>query len=297
MVRGSGDTRTPMVNNIIANLVALLFNFLLIYGVGPFPRLEVRGAAIANLLSRMVGATLALSVVSRGNHQITIRWFEKFTFDMDIARRVFMVGLPAAMEQFVMRSGQILFTRTVSGLGTAVYAAHQVALNIVSLSFTPGQGFGMAATTLVGQSLGAKRPDWAERCARTTRFMGSFIAGGMSILFFFFGDKVAALYSPNDLTVVANAAVALKIIACVQIFQSTQFIFAGALRGAGDTRWPLYSTMAGVWGFRVILAHFFVNVFGWGLVGAWLSMACDQLMRSAVIVYRFNTGKWKLKEV
>lgn len=299
MVRGSGDTRTPLYNNILTNLVNLVGNFILINGYFGFPQLGVTGAAVATLLSRMVGSLLALYVVMRGHHQITIPLREKFVFDFDIARRVLLVGIPAAIEQFVMRFGQILFTRTVSGLGTTVYAAHQVALNIVSLSFSPGQGFGMAATTLVGQSLGAKRPDWAEKCGWMTQRVGMVVAGTMALVFFFFGDKIAWFYAPNpeDYLVVQNAAIALKIIAFVQIPQSSQFILAGALRGAGDTKWTLISTAVGVWGFRVVLSYLFVRIFQWGLVGAWLAMAADQLMRSLVVLLRFRSGKWKLREV
>ena len=297
MVRGSGDTRTPLYNNIVTNLVNLVFNYLLINGIWIFPELGVTGAAVATCMSRMVGAFLALYVVLNGKHQITISLKEKFSFDFDIARRVFAVGIPAAIEQFVMRLGQILFTRTVSGLGTTVYAAHQVALNIVSLSFSPGQGFGMAATTLVGQSLGAKRPDWAEMSARATRKIGMFVAGTMAVVFFFFGAQVAWFYAPTEPLVVENAAIALKIIALVQIAQSSQFILAGALRGAGDTKWTLISTVVGVWGFRVVLSFILVQLLNWGLVGAWIAMAVDQLMRSAVILYRFNSNKWKTVRV
>ena len=297
IVRGAGDTKTPMFNNVVSNLVNLVFNYILINGIAGFPRMEVAGAAVATLLSRVVGAILALYVVLNGKHQIYIDLKTKFVFNFDLLRRVMNISIPSALEQFVMRAGQILFVKTVSGLGTTVYAAHQVALNIVSLSFTPGQGFAMAATTLVGQSLGANRSDWAEKCTRITRQLGLYVAITMGVVFFFAGDKIAYLYSPEDMDVVRNAAIALQIIAFVQPFQSAQFIYAGALRGAGDTKWPLYSTIAGVWGFRVTLSYLFVQILGWGLHGAWYAMVLDQLMRSTVVTLRFNNGGWKKKRI
>ena len=186
----------------------------------------------------------------------------------------------------------IIFTRTISGLGTVTYAAHQVALNITSLSFTTGMGFAMSATSLVGRSLGAKKPDMAEMLANSAHKLAMMVSGAVAVILFFFGRQVALLYS-NDLAVITQAAIALKIIALVQPSQSTQFVLAGALRGAGDTKWPLYSTIIGVWGFRVLLSYLFVQVLGYGLVGAWVAMAVDQFARSSIILYRFRSNKWK----
>ncbi|MCL2548786.1 MAG: MATE family efflux transporter, partial [Symbiobacteriaceae bacterium] len=293
MVRGSGDTRTPMVNNIIGNIVNVICNVFLINGLWFFPALGVTGAGLSRIISRSLGAILALSVVSHHDHPISISWREKFSFDFGLLKNVVTIGIPAALEQFVMRFGQIQFVRIVSGLGTDIYAAHQVALSIFSLSFSPGMGFGMAATTLVGQSLGARRPDWAEQSTRVTRKTGTWVAGFMGVIFFLFGAQIAWLYAPNDPLVVENAAVALKIIAFVQIMQSTQFIYVGALRGAGDTSWPLYATFIGVWGVRVVFAHLLVVVFDFGLIGAWLAMSADQCVRWLIVTYRFNSGKWK----
>ncbi|MGI6344576.1 MAG: MATE family efflux transporter [Bacillota bacterium] len=200
------------------------------------------------------------------------------------------------IEQVVMRFAMMTFTRVVSGLGTTIYAAHQIGINITGLSFSPGMGFGMAATSLVGRSLGAKRPDRAEMYGWQTRRIGMFVASAMGLLFFFGGGLLASLYS-DEAPVIADAARVLRIIALVQPLQSTQFILAGALRGAGDTRWPLIATFVGTVGVRVSLALLFVNVFGWGLLGAWLAMAIDQTTRSAFIYFRYRSGRWKTVKV
>jgi putative MATE family efflux protein len=213
-----------------------------------------------------------------------------------LIQRIIKVGAPAMLEQLVMRFGMVTYTRVVSGLGTMVYAAHQIGMNIVGLSFTPGMGFGMAATSLVGRSLGRKRPDWAETYGWQTRRIGTMVATFMGFVFFFGGGYLAALYT-DDPDVIKNAATALKIIALVQPLQSTQFILAGALRGAGDTRWPLISTLVGVVFVRVALATLFVKVLNWGLMGAWLAMAIDQCTRSMFIYFRYRSGHWKTARV
>ena len=290
-VRGAGDTNTPMINNTAVNLINLVFNYLLINGVFGFPRLEVAGAAWATLLSRVVGMFMALYVVSTGKNNITIPWRDKFSFNWDIARRVAKVGMPSMIEQLFMRGGNLIYTTVVTGLGTTTYAAHLVAMNISQLSMSPGMGFGMAATTLVGQSLGAKRPDWAKECGWVTQKMSMTWAIPMTLLFFFGGEFVAKFYS-DDPEVISMAVNVIRIVAFTQIPQISQFVLGGALRGAGDTKWPLISTFIGVWGFRVVLGFFLVNTMELGLNGAWLALAIDQLARSGIILYRYWSGKW-----
>ncbi len=180
----------------------------------------------------------------------------------------------------------------MAGLGTVVYAAHQIALSILGLSFQPGQGFGIAASSLVGRSLGAGDPKKAEEYAKETRRMGSVVATVIAILFFFFGSDIVSLYS-TDPEIIRNATGALKIIALVQPFQVSQLILAGALRGAGDTFWPLIATFIGALPFRLIIAYVLVNNFGMGLTGAWAAVLVDQLVRWFFVMMRFRTGKWK----
>lgn len=296
ILRGAGDTRTPMRYNIIANVVNVILNLLLINGYLGFPRWGVFGAALATAIGRVVGMILALIAITNGKSLLHVSFRDRFTPRLDLIKRMTVIGAPAMLEQVVMRFGMIAFTVVVAGLGTNIYAAHQIAISIVGLSFTPGMGFGMAATSLVGRSLGQKRPDWAELYGWQTRRIGTTVSGFMAIMFFCFGRQLAALYTSNP-EVIKNAAIALKIIALVQTLQSSQFILAGALRGAGDTRWPLIATMAGVVGVRVVLGFLFVNMLGWGLPGAWIAMACDQSTRSAFIYFRYRSGHWKTTKV
>lgn len=292
ILRGAGDTRTPMRYNVLANAVNIIGNFLLINGYLGFPRWGVFGAAFATAFGRVVGMVLALYAVMNKKAVVRVSLKDKFAPQWDMIRRITRIGLPAMMEQVILRIGIIQFTRVVSGLGMDIFAAHQIGINVVGLSFTPGTGFGMAASSLVGRSLGGKRHDWAEIYGWQTRRAGMVVAGCMAVVFFFGGRLLAGLYT-NDPSVIDNAAMALRIIALIQTLQSSQLILAGALRGAGDTRWPLISTMVGVVGVRVILAMLFVNVLGWGLLGAWVAMAFDQCTRSAFIYFRYKSGRWK----
>jgi len=295
ILRGSGDTMTPMRYNLLSNLLNVVGNYVLIFGKFGFPAMGVAGAALSTTLCRGVAAFLALRAIFNKNRNIGVSLKDDYRIDKNLLERLISIGLPSAMEQFLLRLGQVFFSRAVAGLGTAIYAAHQTAINISSLTFTPGQAFGMAATTMVGQSLGAKHPDVAEKAGLVARRMGLIIALAIAIVLFFFGYDAALLYV-DDPEVARAAANALKILAIMQPMQSTQFILAGALRGAGDTRWPLYSTAIGIWGIRVVLVHVFIAM-GMGLMGAWVAQLCDQAFRAVFIYTRYKSGAWKHSKV
>ncbi len=292
VLRGAGDTRTPMMVNVAANLVVIILDALLIYGNLGAPRLGIAGAGVATLVARLVAAILTARVVFGGRSVIKLSLRERFGFDRVMIGRIMRIGVWAAAEQFIMRAGMILFVTVVAGLGTDTYAAHQIAINIVGLSFMPGLGFSIAATTVVGQSLGQKRPDWAEKGAYETRRLSMIVATFMGLVFFFGAPLLMRLYTP-EMDVITQGIIALRIIALIQPAQSTAFVLAGGLRGAGDTTWPVISTAVGVWGFRVFLSWVFVEILGWGIAGAWWAMAADQAVRSLIIYYRFHGGQWK----
>ncbi|MGI6643780.1 MAG: MATE family efflux transporter [Bacillota bacterium] len=290
-LRGAGDTRTPMSVNLVANVVNVVSNYLLIYGHFGFPRLEVAGAAVATTLSRAVACALIIRKVFGQRALIKMSLHDSFRLDSVTVGRILKVGLPAAGEQAVMRGGQMLFARLVSSFGTVVYAAHQVALNIEGLCFTPGMSFQTATTTLVGQSLGARKPKRAMRVGWEAVRMGMAVSAVLATFLFFFGKYCALLYS-DDQMVIDLAGNALKIIALAIPFMIANFILAGGLRGAGDTRWTLYITAIGIWGVRLGVANLLAIKMGMGLVGAWVGMALDMCTRALFVALRFRTGHW-----
>jgi putative MATE family efflux protein len=296
ILRGAGDTVTPMRINVLSNILLVVIGFPLIYGFFGLPEMGVVGAGVATAISRAVAAFITAYVVFSGKSVIRIKLSNLFQFERELVKRILKIGLPSAGEQFALRAGQIIFAIVVAGLGTVTYAANQICFNILGLTFMPGMAFAAAATTLVGQGLGAKRPDLAERFGWETRKIGTVVAGIIGIFFVICAPYIMMLYT-NQQEVIDQGAIALRVVGLVQVAQSTQFILAGALRGAGDTKFPLYATFIGVWGFRVVLCLLFVMVFHWGILGAWLAIACDQIVRSVIIVSRYRSGKWKSIQV
>jgi len=291
-LRGAGDTKMPMGINLKVNFLNVIGNMLLIYGLLGFPRLGVIGAAVSTALSQVLASILLFYNIIIGKSIISFNFKNKFSFNRDTIYNLVKIGIPASLEQIVMRAGLLMFVKIVASLGTTIFAAHQVSLNIFNLSFQPGQAFGIAASSLVGQNLGAGNPKQAELYAKEARRIGSIISSSMAVLFFVFGPQLVSLYT-TDPEIIKSASTALKIIAVVQPFQSSQLILAGGLRGAGDTISPLISTFIGILGVRVALSYLFVNALGYGLAGAWMAVLVDQLVRWALIYIRFQSGKWK----
>lgn len=291
-LRGAGDTKTPMKINILVNLLNVFGNLVLIYGLFGLPALGVTGAGISTALSQVIATGLCLRYIFKKDSTIYLNLKKKFKIQKDIIYNLVKIGVPASLEQIAMRVGILLFIRIVASLGTVAYATHQICINILSLSFTPGQAFGISASTLTGKSLGADDPSLAEKYIKTCSKIGAFASALMAIVFFFFGGAIASLYT-NDPEVIKEAGEILKLIAFIQPFQSSSLIVAGGLRGAGDTAFTLISTFIGILIIRVVLAYYFVMILGIGLIGAWMAILIDQFIRWILVNYRFRTGKWK----
>ncbi len=298
-LRGAGDTTTPMKINTVVNLVNVVANWALIFGHFGFPALGVDGAAIATTLSRVIGGTMFLWAIARKDCPVALPrmpFASYFRIDAGLVGRVLRIGVPAILERLVISSGMLVYVRMVAGLGTVVYAAHSIANNAESLSFMPGLSFATAATALVGQGLGARRPDVAEQSAQEALRIGITVMGGMALVFFAVPQCLMRIYTA-DPEIIRLGSTALRIVAFAQVPMGAAFIYSGALRGAGDTRSVLYVTAFAVWSVRLSVAYLLVHVAGLGLAGAWLAMVADWLVRGGCVWHRFGAGSWKQLEV
>lgn len=290
-LRGIGDTRTPMLYNTLANVINLFFNYVMIYGHFGVPKMGVAGASWATVIGQTIAFFIAMTVVMGRKHYIYLDFKEKFTFDKRLMGRVVGIGIPSMLEQLFMRAGIIIYTRQVTGLGDLVYATHQVCMSIQTLTFMTGQAFANAATTLMGQSIGKRRFDMAAIYMRRTRNLGiltSFILMAGMILF---NEQIIGLYK-NDPDILRLGAPILILLAGSQPFQADQFITAGGLRGAGDTRFPAIVTAVTVLGARTVICWILIRA-GLGLWGAWIALVADQLMRTVLMALRYHSGRWK----
>lgn len=290
-LRGVGQTRLPMTYNLLANLLNVVGNYVLIYGKFGFPKLGVAGAAISTVLSQYLGCAMALGTAFRAHTPVQMHLDGNWRLRRVWIERILSVGMTSMLEQLIMQVGFIIFARQVSGLGTTIFAAHQIGLSINGLTWMPGQAFGVAATTLVGQSLGAGEKRKATHYVRLIHRMSMCVAVLLIVLFLTCAPLIVRLYTTDEQVAALSSGV-LRLIALGLPGICTQLPIAAGLRGARDTRFPLLASMAGIWIFRVILAGPFIYDFGWGLTGAWMTIVLDQTTRAAVVYARFKTGKW-----
>lgn len=291
-LRAVGDSKTPMIYNLIANCVNVVFNWLFIYGNLGFPKLGVAGASLATVIGQFVAFVIALTVILRGNGFLKLEFKLGFRPNKIVLGNILNIGFPAMIEQLLMRAGMIIFAKTVATLGTTAYATHQVCMNIQALSFMTGQAFAVSSTTLMGQSLGKRRTDMAQAYCSRTRSVGFVFSLILATVFALFGGVIVGLYN-SDPEIIRIGGQIMLFVAFLQPFQSSQFIIAGGLRGAGDTKATALFTFITVLLIRPGVAILLVNL-GWGLYGAWAAMACDQIIRSALVLGRYRSGKWKM---
>lgn len=291
-IRGTGDTKTPMKINLFVNMLNVIGNYTLIFGKFGFPALGVTGAGISTTIAQIVATILLLILLLKKKNKVYLDFKEKFKFEESTISNLIKVGGPAALEQVAFRVGILIFVKIVSGLGTVVYATHQISLNILSLSFSPGQAFGIASSTLVGRSLGERNIKKAEGYLRESNRLAVMTAVVIGFFFFFFGKYLTAMYT-SDQSVINQSIDILKLMAFIQPFQASQLSLAGGLRGAGDTISTLIVTMFGVVIVRLSIAYILINVFHTGLIGAWIAMFIDQFVRWIGVTFRYKSGDWK----
>lgn len=296
ILRGCGDTLTSMYANTTVNVLNIVFNWVFIYGNLGMPAMEAAGAGFATMLARATGVAIMLAVLIKGSSSVRLTWRGDNSINWPILQRVLNIGLPAAGEQVMLRGAQIFFTMIITSLGTNIYAAHQIALRAESVSFMPGFGFAVAATTLVGQNLGARQPQLARQAGWLTMKLAIAFMGIMGVFLFLFAQPFVAFFT-DEPQVIAEGTRVLRIMAFAQPLMAVARVGAGALRGAGDTRFVMLGTGFIIWVARLGLAYLLVRVVPMGLVGAWIAQFADQAVRAVVFGWRYYQGKWQQIEV
>jgi putative MATE family efflux protein len=289
-LRAAGDTRTPLLLGFITNVVNALLLYLLVYGGFGFPRIGIAGAAIAGGAAFGVGGLVGMALWLRG--KLRIERPRSGVLDGTRMRRLVKVGYPAALEQLVFQGGFIAFTFIIANyFGTKALAAYGIGVQILSLSFVVGFGFSIAASTLVGQHLGARDP--ARAAASGWRAL-ALAVGSMTVLSLIIvpcARPIAELMI-DDPEVVRLTVVFIHLLGLAQPLMAVEFAIGGALRGAGDTRFPLLTTFSGLIGGRIVLAALFT----WqGLSVEWIygALLADYIVKAVLLIGRFRGGRWQ----
>ncbi len=307
LLRGAGDTKTPMIAGLMANVINTIGNFLLIYSPRnitvfglTFPMWGagwgVRGAAIASAIGMgIAGLYLCLHMYNKDS-VLKARLNFKAPMDFSVLQRVVRIGTPAALERMVINFGQMIFAGMINAVGTAESAAYMIAINVEGLGYMPAYGFSAAATSLVGQRLGADEPDEAERLGKRCVYMSLLLLSIIGILMWLGRGWLARLFSP-DADVVRVASVFIAICAVEQPFNAFSIVASGALRGAGDTMRPFLYGLVTMWSIRILGAVILSDVLHLGVYSILWAMVADLAVRGALLHLRFLNGKWKTAKV
>lgn len=291
--QGAGDTRTPMIVGIIINIVNVIVAYSLINGAWGAPELGVKGSGIGFAAASATGCLLVLAVLATGRGVLT--WSPRNRLDREAARRVLNVGVPAGVEQMQFNIAFLTYTAIIASLGTTALAAHGVTLAIQSLTFNVGFALSVATTALVGQSLGAGRPDLAEKSAYLTMRYSLVFMIFLGIMMMLFGGQITSLFVGGEDAdkVVHIGRQLLFIFAFAMPGLAVSLSLGGALRGAGDTRAVLLIMVVSTWVVRLVPAYMLAIVFGLGVPGAWIAAILDISTRAGLMALRFRMGKWK----
>lgn len=292
VMRGTGDTKTPMKIAIMANVVNALLDYILIFGAFGIPAFGIAGAAMATTFSRMISSIILLTKVNKDLGDTKGKWYREIRYNPEMFKSILRIGIPAGMEKLFMRFGQVVYMSLIIKIGTEAYAAHSIGGTIETFAYVPAMGFTVAAATLVGQNLGAGKPDQAYKYGMTAYLMGAGFMALMGIVFYFFGGVLASVFTDNAV-IIDLLGRAFKIMAPAEIFVAMTLIITGALQGAGDTRFPMVVTFMGIWIFRVLGIYILAIRMDMGLIGAWIAIVIDIVVRGSILMVRFLRGKWK----
>ncbi|MBR5858887.1 MAG: MATE family efflux transporter [Clostridia bacterium] len=300
--RASGNTKISMTTNIVANVTNITFNALLINGVvinGTMlvPELGVKGAAIATLIGNIASFSMSFYSILKKGRYLKFCFRGMLKWKASLLKTLGNVALGAGTEQLFMRIGFFIYAKLVADLGTAEYGTHIIAMNIITVSFACGDGLSVAASALIGQNLGKKRPDLATLYAKAGQRIGILLSAVLILLMIFAGGWMVKLFAdPTDQYydyVIKNGRILTFYIALCAPGQISQVIYNGALRGAGDTKFVAFTSAISIGLIRPLTAYIFCYPVGLGLFGAWISLLIDQYMRLAFSMYRFMSGVWQ----
>ncbi|MBQ6489548.1 MAG: MATE family efflux transporter [Solobacterium sp.] len=297
-MRGIGRTKVTMTVNMTANIVNVFLNYCLILGHFGFPALGVRGAAIATAIGTLVSCIMAVRVVLKKGDYLSLRPFTKFSFDKMTVSSLMQVGSGTIAESVFLRVGFLLNGRLIAGVGTSAYATNQIVQQISSLAFTVGDGTASACTSLVGQSLGAKKKEKAKMYVDVVRRLSLFLSLSIMLLTFF-GRNIFPTFFTKDETIIAAASLCFMILMVGIIPQNLRVVLSGCLRGAGDVKFVAVVSLISVLIIRPLMTWLFCYPINrmlpgmmFGFTGPWISFVIDAFVRASMLTVRVNKGEW-----
>ena len=291
--RGAGNTKIAMRTNVTSNIVNMIGNYLLIGGNFGFPALGITGAALATVFGTVVACGMSIVSIIPKDNFVSIPYIlkEKVKITMRPAKNMLNIGSSVFVEQIFMRIGFLTVSMMVANLGTEAFAAHQVGMNVMSLSFSFGDGMQVAAVALCGRSLGELRPDLAKSYGTICQRIGNMISIVLSCIYLLLGEWYFGMFF-EEAHIIAIGVEIMHVLMIIVLLQISQVIYMGCLRGAGDVKFTTMASMLSITFVRPIFSYVFCYALGFGVIGIWYGVVLDQFTRFVLTQWRFKSEKW-----
>jgi len=293
---GLGKTKVHMTVAIIMNGTNILLNYILIFGKFGFPRLEVKGAAMASAMSTIIGATTYIFIGHFERFHREYKYFRPSNIDGNVIKGIIRLSYPPALQHFLVMTGFLAFLLILGKIGTVPVAGSNIITALTFISFNLGISIGIATATLVGQSLGAKKPELSERYGWEATKLGMICMGAMGIFFMLYPLQLIHGFT-KDAEVIRVTVPVLRMVGAFQIFDACRVILSHALQGAGNVLWVMFAETSINWFMLVPLAYVLGKYMEFGLMGAYISLVMYMVILSFVMGWKFKQGEWKKTRV
>ncbi len=288
---GIGHTKVFMFSAIVINVFNILFNYLFIFGAWGFPRMELAGAGIGSSISMIVGWIFFVCVTFVGDYRKKYRYYSHFRISKDVIAQIVKISIPVSLQNILILLGFLVFVAITGFIGTVDQAASNVVINALFISIMPCFGFGIAAQTLIGQSIGSGDNRLAVQYGYETAKLGTIFTILIGLLFVAFPDAVLIVITTNR-DVINVARPILQIAGVAQIFYGSGIIFANGLQAGGSTVYVMFVEVLTHWVIFLPLTYLFGVKLGWGLSGAWLSLPVYILSYTTMNFLKFRSLSW-----
>lgn len=296
LMRGIGNVMLPVYIVLFTVVLNAGLDPLFIYGYGPIPAYGVAGAAVASVITQALAAAIGLIILFKGRHGIKIN-FSAMYFNMENLKRTFKIGFPASIEQSTRALGMTLMMVIVTAFGSDIVAAYGIGARMLSFIVVPALGLGIATTSLVGQNIGALKIKRAEKVAIMSAKVAFFGLTGMGVIMFLVAEPLTAFFIPDDLQVIQDGTLFIKIMSMSFGFLGLQQVMNGTFNGAGFTKASMIISIMTLWIIRFPLAYILSNTLEMGPEGIWWSFPISNLIAGIVAFAYFKTGYWKKRVI
>ncbi|WP_090014497.1 MATE family efflux transporter [Clostridium sp. DSM 8431] len=295
VLRGAGNTKTPMKITIFMNVINIVLGYILIYGIHVFnlntPSLGIEGAALAIAFARFIGAVIIIGILFKGIGDIKIKRTSSFKINLKTQKEIFNIGIPAGVEQLLFNGGKFIVQVFIVTMGTTAIASNTIGMSVVQIPNVIGNSLTLAATTLVGQYVGRNDIKGAKS---TLIYLNNFATVSMvslGLIFIPLAPYLSSLYTDN-IDVINTASMLIRSNAMAMIIWPIAFVLSAGLKGAGDTRYTMVTAVIGMWVFRIGLGYILAIKLNFGVLGIWLGMFSDWFIRGVLYCIRLRGTSW-----